>query len=81
MYAFFQGKFVPLADWQSPLGADHIQGQIARTGASTVGVGRGWVDRKINRFQWSDDVVWNRGDHSWKFDFDWQCLQHNGLNP
>ena len=74
-------KFVPLANWQSPLGADHIQGEISRTGASTVGVGRGWVDRKINRFQWSDDVVWNRGDHSWKFGFDWQRLQHNGVNP
>ena len=74
-------KFVPEDQWQSPLGAGWTQGSISGTGASTVGVGRGWVDRKINRFQWADDVIWNRGNHSWKFGFDWQRLQHNGVNP
>ncbi len=74
-------KFVPLANWQAPLGAQWSQGSIGGTGASGVGLGRGWVDRKINRFQWADDLVWNQGSHSWKFGFDWQVIQHNGANP
>ncbi|MBI2822597.1 MAG: TonB-dependent receptor, partial [Acidobacteria bacterium] len=73
--------FVPRSAWRFPLGAPPILGSINVTGVSGIGLGRGWVDRKINRFQYIDDVLFNRGAHSLKFGFNWQRLQYNGDNP
>jgi hypothetical protein len=74
-------RFIPEAVWRAPLGAAFVQGALAVTGVSNVGLARGWVDRKVNRFQYAGDLVWNRGRHSVKFGLDWQRIQYNGDNP
>lgn len=73
--------FVPQAAWRFPLGAPPIVGSVNVTGVSGVGLGRGWVDRKINRFQYVDDLLYNLGAHSLKFGMNWQRIQYNGDNP
>jgi len=74
-------RFVPESAWRAPLGAEYVQGEINGTGLSTVGLGRGWVDRKVNSFEYFDDVIYEQGAHSWKFGFTWRRLQYNGDSP
>ncbi|MBI2821035.1 MAG: TonB-dependent receptor [Acidobacteria bacterium] len=74
--------FVPRSAWRFPLGAPPISGRLAVSGGlSAPGLARGWVDRKVNRFQYSDDLVYTRGAHSLKFGLNWQRIQLNGDNP
>lgn len=74
-------RFLPEEVWRAPLGAAYVQGELSVSGVSNVGLARGWVDRKINRFQYGANMVYNRGSHSLKFGLDWQRIQYNGDNP
>ena len=73
--------FVPAPLWRAPLGAKQVLGRLDVTGLSPIGIERGWANRVVNRFQYSDDLVYNRGGHSLKFGMGWQRLQLNGDNP
>jgi outer membrane receptor protein involved in Fe transport len=72
---------VPVEAWRYPMGAEPIMGGISVTGLSTVGLGRGWVDRATNNIQFINDMVYNRGAHNWKFGFAWLYTQFKGDNP
>ena len=74
-------RFVPLSAWRAPLGAEYVSGRLDIRGLDDVGLGRAWADRKTNSFEYMDDVVWDRGDHSFKFGFAWRRIQLNGDNP
>jgi hypothetical protein len=74
-------QFVPRSAWRFPLGAPPILGSINVSGVTGIGLGRGWVNRLINRFQYIDDMVYNSGAHSLKFGINWQRLQYNSDNP
>jgi hypothetical protein len=58
-----------------------VCGELNVSGVSNPGLARGWVDRKVNRFQYGADLVYNSGNHSVKFGMDWQRMQYNGDNP
>jgi hypothetical protein len=72
---------VPPDKWKSPFGAPPVMGSIGVPGVTSVGVPRGWFDRKVMYFQTADDLVYNRGEHSFKFGFDWRRIHLNGDNP
>lgn len=74
-------RFVPLSAWRAPLGAEYIQGAIGISDLDLVGLGRGWADRKTNSFEYLDDMVWQRGQHSLKFGATWRRIQLNGDSP
>jgi hypothetical protein len=58
-----------------------IMGSISVTGVADVGLGRGWVDYATNKFQVTDDLVYNRGGHSLKAGFSWLHTLMGGYNP
>ncbi len=74
-------RFVPDEFWRSPLGAPPVVGRINISGMSGVGLSRGWVDRKVNSFEFLDDVIYNRGPHSLKFGATIRRIHLNGQNP
>lgn len=73
--------FVPLSAWRAPLGAGYVMGSISGTGATTVGVSNGWARNLTNRFQYIDDVVYNKGAHSYKFGVNFMRIQYNVDGP
>jgi len=73
--------FVPRSAWRFPLGAEPILGSIGVTGVTGIGLGRGWVERLSNNFQYSADSGYHKGSHSLKFGMTWQRNQFNGTNP
>ena len=74
-------RFVPLSAWRAPLGAEYVQGAVNISDLDLVGLGRGWADRKTNSFEYMDDLVYQRGQHSLKFGFTWRRIQLNGDSP
>ncbi len=74
-------RFVPLSAWRAPLGSEYVQGAVGITGLSRPGLDRAWADRKTNSFEYMDDVIYHRGEHSLKFGFTWRRIQLNGDNP
>jgi outer membrane receptor protein involved in Fe transport len=72
---------VPPDKWRYPMGAPPIMGGISVAGVSSVGLGRGWVDRVTNNLQFIDDLVYSRGAHNWKFGVNWLNTQFEGDNP
>jgi hypothetical protein len=72
---------VPPENWISPLGAGPYMGGLSVSSVSSVGIPRGFVDRRVSRFQFTDGVVYNRGDHSFKFGADWTYLIMDGDSP
>jgi hypothetical protein len=79
-------RFVPDEFWQAPLGADPVQGRIAIADVSAPGVGSqatgaGWLDSLTDNYNYINDVIWNRGAHSFKFGFSWWSISTGGENP
>ncbi len=72
---------VPPERWLFPMGADPIMGSLIVSGLTTAGLGRGWVDRDTNRFQFIDALVYTRGAQTWKFGIDWTLMHMGGDNP
>jgi hypothetical protein len=73
--------FVSPENWRYPLGAEPILGSLSVPGVSAVGLGRGWVDRKVDNYQFVNDLVYNRGSQVWKFGFSWLHSVLDGDNP
>ena len=71
---------VPLAFWSYPLGAEPVMGGMSVTGLTGLGHGRGWVDRRVNRFQFADSVVYTNGRSTVKFGADLLHMRMNGFN-
>lgn len=72
---------VPPDKWLSPFGSPPVMGNISVSPVTSIGIPRGFFDRKVNYFQTADDLVHNRGAHSLKFGVDWKRNQLNGDNP
>lgn len=72
---------VPPDKWLAPLGADPIMGSLLVSGLSQVGLGRGWVDRNTNRFQFVNGTVYTRGAMTWKLGVDFTHMRMGGDNP
>jgi hypothetical protein len=72
---------VPVENWLYPMGADPIMGGISVTNLTGVGLGRGWVDRSTNRFQFQSTSVYTRGASTWKFGVDVMHMRFGGDNP
>jgi hypothetical protein len=72
---------VPPEHWLYPMGADPIMGTLNVTNLTGVGLGRGWVDRNTNRFQFVDNAVYTRGANTLKFGADITIMRMGGDNP
>ncbi|MBI2821258.1 MAG: TonB-dependent receptor [Acidobacteria bacterium] len=68
--------FVPADKWKHPF--PQILGPINAAPLTNLGALRSFFDRKVNYFQTSDDLVYDRGAHSLKFGFDHRRHQLNG---
>jgi hypothetical protein len=71
---------VPLDQWSYPLGSEPVMGGVSATGLTGYGHGRGWVDRRVNRFQFVDSVVYTRGRNMLKFGVDFLHMRMGGFN-
>jgi hypothetical protein len=72
---------VPPDKWLFPMGAEPIMGTLSISGVTSVGLGRGWVDRSTNRFQFVSNGVYSRGANTLKFGLDWTHMRMVGDNP
>lgn len=71
---------VPLQFWSYPLGSEPVMGGMSATGLTGFGHGRGWVDRRVNRFQFVNSVVYTRGRNMVKFGVDVLHMRMGGFN-
>ena len=71
---------VPKNKWSYPLGSVPVMGGMAVTGLTGLGIGRGWVDRYVNRFQFVDSAVYTRGGNTFKVGVDVLHMRMGGFN-
>jgi hypothetical protein len=72
---------IPESGWLAPLGSPRVMGEFSVENLSAVGLARGWVDRAVDKMQFTANTVYTRGANTLKVGVDFTRVRLHGDNP